>query len=126
MDDNKHNVSISAKLYKEIKDYCTLNELKVNVFVEELLRKAFNVEKFGDAPFIKFREGESGQESGQSVQIPPKQPQITDEYVKMIDSKKHEMPDEPINELNDEPNNEPNEPITEPKPKKTKKITRLN
>lgn len=121
MDDNKHNVSISAKLYKEIKDYCTLNELKVNVFVEELLRKAFNVEKFGDAPFIKFREEESVSDQAQ-----PKQPKITDEYAKIIDSKKHEMPDEPINELNDEPNHEPNEPITEPKPKKTKKITRLN
>ena len=119
MDDNKHSISISSKLYNDIKNYCALNELKVNTFVEELLRKAFNVEKFGEAPFVKFREEESRQESRQSVQIETPKPPIhtKDEYVELLESRKSE----PINELNDEPINEP-----EPKPKKEKKVTRLN
>ena len=119
MDDNKHSVSISARLYKEIKDYCALNELKVNSFVEELLRKAFNVEKFGEAPFVKFREEESGQESRQPVQIEvPKPPiQTKDDYAELIESRKPEPINEPVNEPISEP---------EPKPKKERKVTRLN
>ena len=47
----KHTISISGKLYNEIKEYCTLNELKLNFFVETLLSKAFRIEKFGATPF---------------------------------------------------------------------------
>ena len=42
---------IEAKLHNEIKEYCKLNNLKVNVFINELLKKAFMKEKYGEAPF---------------------------------------------------------------------------
>lgn len=47
----KHTIVVSDKLYKGIKEYCTLNGLKINAFVDELLTRAFNIEKFGTAPF---------------------------------------------------------------------------
>lgn len=111
MVENKHNISVSDRLYKDLKRYCELNNLKLNTFVESLLQKAFNVEKFGEIPFTKFREEESGQESGQPVQIrePEHQIQPRDEYAELLESKKTEATNEP-----------------EPKPKRERKITRLN
>ena len=44
-------MQIDEKLYAEIKQYCELNKLKIKPFISELLRNAFNREKFGDSPF---------------------------------------------------------------------------
>lgn len=47
-------MEIEKKLYSEIKDYCSINNLKIGDFVNKLLRKAFNIEKYGVAPpFLK-------------------------------------------------------------------------
>lgn len=45
------NNMIETKLHNEIKEYCKLNNLKINVFINELLKKAFMREKYGEAPF---------------------------------------------------------------------------
>lgn len=45
-------MEIEKKLYDDIKSYCKLNNLKVNTFINNLLRKAFNVEKYGESPFV--------------------------------------------------------------------------
>ena len=42
---------IDKKLHLEIKEYCKLNNLKMGEFINELLRKAFNIEKYGISPF---------------------------------------------------------------------------
>lgn len=42
---------IETKLHNEIKEYCKLNNLKTNIFINELLKKAFMREKYGEAPF---------------------------------------------------------------------------
>lgn len=42
---------IDDKLYQDIKQFCYLNRIKINSFINELLKKAFNREKYGDAPF---------------------------------------------------------------------------
>ena len=42
---------LDTKLHNEIKEYCKLNNLKVNIFINELLKKAFMREKYGEAPF---------------------------------------------------------------------------
>lgn len=42
---------IETKLHNEIKEYCKLNNLKVNIFINELLKKAFMREKYGETPF---------------------------------------------------------------------------
>lgn len=53
MENKKHNISVSENLYKDLKEYCELNSLKLNEFVESILKDAFMVEKYGDAPFFK-------------------------------------------------------------------------
>jgi hypothetical protein len=47
------NIEIKDKLYKDIESYCTLNELDFNNYVNDLLKKAFMEEKYGDRPFVK-------------------------------------------------------------------------
>ncbi len=64
----KHSVSISGRLYADIKDYCDFNGLRVNAFVEELLGKAFTVEKFGDRPFSKVAV-DPGDEEGDHTSV---------------------------------------------------------
>ena len=117
----KHSVSIDGKLYSELKEYCDLNGLKLNIYAEELIRKQFSIEKFGATPFDRMDK-----------------PQVREPEKKVID----ELYDKSINEKvepvigsepevigpekkEDEPINEPiHEPISEPKPKR--KVTRLN
>lgn len=53
MEERKHNIAISQRLYGELKDYCELNNLKINEFAEKLLSSGLAVEKYGDAPFIE-------------------------------------------------------------------------
>ena len=50
-------VNIEDKLYEEIREYCRLNKLTISVFVNDLLKKNFMVEKYDDAPpFFKKKE----------------------------------------------------------------------
>lgn len=54
------NVNIEDKLYEDIREYCRLNKLTISVFVNDLLRKSFMVEKYDEAPpfFKKKKEPE--------------------------------------------------------------------
>lgn len=53
------NVNIEDKLYQDIKEYCKLNKLTISVFVNDLLKKTFMIEKYDDAPpFFKKKEPE--------------------------------------------------------------------
>lgn len=45
-------MEIDKKLLDEIKCYCRMNNLKLGAFVNDLLRKAFNEEKFGKGPML--------------------------------------------------------------------------
>lgn len=48
-------MAIDNKLYDEIKEYCKLNNLKVNEFINKIIRTGFNIEKYGNCPpfFVK-------------------------------------------------------------------------
>lgn len=46
-------MEIDKELYKEIKEYCDLNGIKVREYVNSLLKKAFMKDKYGSAPFLK-------------------------------------------------------------------------
>lgn len=53
------NVNINEGLYKDIREYCKLNKLTVSVFINDLLKKSFMVEKYDDAPpFFKKKQEE--------------------------------------------------------------------
>ena len=44
-------MEIDKKLHNEIKEYCKLNGLKMNEFINHLIKKSFNIEKYGLSPF---------------------------------------------------------------------------
>lgn len=47
----KHYITVDDKLYEDIASYCKLNNLKVNAYCCDLLRKEHNMLKYGDIPF---------------------------------------------------------------------------
>lgn len=45
---------IDKQIEKEIKEYCSYNQIKdVNKFMNDMLRKQFTIEKYGELPFNK-------------------------------------------------------------------------
>lgn len=45
-------INIPVKLYDEIKDFCSLNNIKnVNKEISYMLEKGFNLTKYGNSPF---------------------------------------------------------------------------
>ena len=132
----KRSISISDKLYREIKEYCEVNNLKLNIFVEGLVRDAFNIERYGATPFANLPQEVKTED-------PPKTPPPTlphDEYAALLFKEKIEDgmkgADKQMEEIVE---NSPNieevreavdelvfENKSEDKPKKPRKITRLN
>lgn len=51
-------VDIDKKLYNEIKEYCKINNLRIGVFINEILKKGFYIEKYGMAPFSSLNKSE--------------------------------------------------------------------
>lgn len=85
--EEKHSVSIDAKLYQDIKEYCQLNSLKLNRFVNEMINKQFMIEKYGDAPFADFRK----KIEENTIEIDPQiQQAIADNFWEMLESEKEE------------------------------------
>ena len=48
-------VEISDKLYKDIFSYCELNKLETGTFIEDLLKKYFMIEKYGEKPNVRHK-----------------------------------------------------------------------
>ena len=44
-------MEIDKKLHDDIKAYCKLNGLKMNEYINKLLRNAFNIDRYGISPF---------------------------------------------------------------------------
>ena len=55
-------VEIKDKLYKDIVGYCETNNLDVNVFINDLLKKGFTVEKYGERPEIFEKQAPNAEE----------------------------------------------------------------
>jgi len=50
-------IEISKKLYEEIKQYCTVNQItSINNFIEKTLKKGFDLEKWGNIHFVSEEE----------------------------------------------------------------------
>lgn len=62
-----HSILINENLYHDIKEYCQINDLKFGDFVDDLIRKSFMVEKYGDAPFSHLKKQEEIPEQIQAV-----------------------------------------------------------
>ena len=118
------NIEIKDKLYKDIENYCTLNELDINQYINGLLKKSFMLDKYGERPPI-FNTVKSDEI------IPIDRPMEAPDKTNLEEIKNQETVvvvlkpvDEPIDSVKDEPINEPiNEPTSEPikeKPKRHK------
>lgn len=52
------SILINERLYNEIKDYCSLNNLKIQDLCSDLLKKGLNELKYGDIPFGVIKNNE--------------------------------------------------------------------
>jgi len=112
-----HSISINDNLYNDIKKYCDLNGLKVNVFCCDILKKGLNTIKYGDIPFGVVEQLKDNKDTVQYVE--PIEPHIEPVTAELI-------PVMPISETEVFPNEIPTENIEEAKkqPEKRKKRTR--
>lgn len=53
--ETKHMIEIKSDLYDDLKEYCELNKLKINVFINNLIKSAFMVEKYGYSPLENMK-----------------------------------------------------------------------
>ena len=86
METNFHNIRISNDLYNDIKDYCTINNLKINVFVNDLLEKSLKREIYGDIPAIFTVPIKTEEKKVAPVQIESIESAVT-EVTKITESK---------------------------------------
>lgn len=50
-----HKVEISDKTYEDLKEFCSLNDLKIGQFADKLIRDGLMIEMYGDVPFTNYR-----------------------------------------------------------------------
>lgn len=50
----KHRITINDSLYKELYEFCKLNNLKLTEFCNILLKKSLLIEKYGETPFVSY------------------------------------------------------------------------
>ena len=88
-----NTVQIEDELYNDIKEYCKLNKLKIGSFINEILKKSFLVEKYGDTPFTNFGK-KMAIETMESIPKPI-QDVIDNHFFEMLDDNKEiEVPNE--------------------------------
>lgn len=106
-------MNFDNKLLSDIESYCKLNGLDSDKFVNDLLKKAFMVEKYGEKPsFMMKKVEEKDKKTGEDIvwyqPTEEKQPE---------EPKVEEAPVEPVKEETDEPEFK----LVEKKEKKSKK-----
>ena len=50
-----HKVEISDKTYEDLKEFCSLNNLKIGQFADKLIHDGLMIEMYGDVPFTNYR-----------------------------------------------------------------------
>ena len=50
-----HKVERSDKTYEDLKEFCSLNDLKIGQFADKLIRDGLMIEMYGDVPFTNYR-----------------------------------------------------------------------
>ena len=94
------NVDIKEKLYKDISDYCKANHLVIKDYVNDLLKKQFMIDKYGEKPGVN-KTTSNTQEIKKEVKIvevadiKQPEPEVTEVVdtgvtVELVDEKKQE------------------------------------
>lgn len=77
---------INKKLLDDITSYCKLNNIEIKEFINQLLKKAFMVEKYGDRPMSKEKGifDSTIKEEPQESEVKPKRKYTRKKVVKNI------------------------------------------
>lgn len=46
-------VTIKDRLFKDIQSYCSINGLDIETYINDILKKSFMIEKYGEKPCVK-------------------------------------------------------------------------
>ncbi len=98
-------VTIKDRLFKDIQSYCSINDLDIETYINDILKKSFMIEKYGEKPCVK-----PVKEKTEPINEPKKEPIKTEivetpktkpiQIVKFIqeDITEHEETVEPVKE----------------------------
>lgn len=82
MEKQSKQISIDAQLYDSIKDYCSLNGIKMKGYVQDLLQKSFNEDKYGKSPFERAGKVPVEEKPAKNVEVITVKIDDTDKEVK--------------------------------------------
>lgn len=51
-----HKVEISDKTFEKLKEYCSINDLKIGQYADKLIYDGLMIEMYGDVPFTDYRK----------------------------------------------------------------------
>jgi hypothetical protein len=93
-------VTIKDKLFKDIQSYCSINDLDVETYINDMLKKSFMIEKYGNKPGISVpkKETELINEPKKETVEKPKTKPIQIVKFREEDIVEHEEPVEPVKE----------------------------
>ena len=94
-------VTIKDRLFKDIQSYCSINDLDIETYINDMLKKSFMIEKYGEKPCVKpvKKETEPKKEpiKKETVEKPKTKPtQIV--KIREEDIVEHEEPVQPVKE----------------------------
>lgn len=89
-----HKIEISDKTFERLKEYCSLNDLKIGQYADKLIYDGLMIEMYGDVPFTTYRKPPKEMVE---ISVPDKleeQEPIPEEIQKVIDEHFDEMLDD--------------------------------
>lgn len=51
-----HKVEISDKTYEKLKEYCSINDLKIGQYADKLIYDGLMIDMYGDVPFTTYKK----------------------------------------------------------------------
>lgn len=75
-----HKIEINDKTYEDLKEFCTLNNLKIGQFADKLIRDGLMIEMYGDVPFTNYRKPEQKP----MVEIPIKEIEVEEHITEPV------------------------------------------
>lgn len=86
-----HKVEISDKTYEKLKEYCSINDLKIGQYADKLIYDGLMIDMYGDVPFTNYKKPPQ-----EMIEIPvpeklKEQEPIPEEIQEVIDNHFFEM-----------------------------------
>jgi hypothetical protein len=82
-----HKIEITDKTYDLLKEFCTLNQLKIGQFTDKLVYDGLMIKMYGDVPFTNYMKPAQGQaEAVKTVMAKLKEQESPEAETKTMDS----------------------------------------